>query len=560
MRLLVRTQVLPLNARRSTHPSTLPPFHLSDFRMNAASRWFAGISLLSVLPSASFAQDSTRHHLRAFAAVGTLPGASGRTPFWLTANQFGIVPKTPQAALVQAGIRYQMPLGRSRNWGVETVLEAVGQSNNPGVRVILPEAFVRLHYRNWELLGGRRRTIVGFQDSTLSAGGAIWSGNALPMPEVRFGTVDYVSFPVLKKWFAFKAHYNHAWFENSRPFVQNAYLHSKSLYIRFGKATWPVRFHAGASHFVQWAGYAPALKDDPGVYSQYGHFEKSWLGYWRAVLARSLNEKYFPGQVPSDISLDLNRVGNHLGTADLAMEIRLRGGRVFLYNQSFIEDGSLFFLKSVVDGLRGVRWFRTNQPRGPFSIDRVTVENVYTMNQGGPIFDINVGPDRGRDNYFNHNQYRDGWSYFRRTIGTPFIPPDTDLAAGLPRPGHNEQYATNNRVWVVHGGMAGRAFGRFTWEAKGSYSMNFGSYAYPLSPYGVGYPQISGLLRMATRLPSAGGLEVNGALAWDGGSLYDNAVGVYLGVRKDWNALTLSRAKNRAPHQSTRKLTSPQRF
>ena len=527
--------------------------------MTITWRWLTGICLLSVLPAGLFAQDSTRHQLRAFAAVGTLPGVGGRLPFWLTANQFGIIPKTPQAALMQAGIRYHTPLGRSQHWGVEAALEAVGQSNNPSVRVILPEAFVRVHYKKWELMGGRRRTIVGFQDSTLSAGGAIWSGNTLPLPEVRFGTSDYVPFPILKKWFAFKAHYNHAWFENSRFFVQNAYLHSKSLYIRFGKATWPVRFHAGASHFVQWAGYAPALKDDPGIYSQFGYFEKSWLGYWRVISARSLNEKYFPNGPPSDISIDLNRVGNHLGTADLAMEIRLRGSRVVLYNQSFIEDGSLFFLKSSVDGLRGVRWFRTDEPRRPFSIDRATVENVYTMNQGGPVFDINIGPLRGRDNYFNHGQYRDGWSYFGRTIGTPFIPPDTDLAPGLPRRGNNEHYATNNRVWVVHVGMAGRAFGRFTWEAKGSYSMNYGSYGNPLSPYGIGYPQVSGVVRAGTVLPYAGGLEVNGAFAWDGGSLYQNAAGVYLGVRKNWASLLQPRSQGKT-RKSTRKLASPQRF
>lgn len=519
--------------------------------MNSAWRCLIGIVLLSILPSGLLAQDSTRHQLRAFAAVVTLPGTGARLPFWLTSNQFGIIPDAPQVALVQAGLRYKTPLGRSSRWGAEAALEAVGQSNNPSVRVILPEAFVRIHYRNWELMGGRRRTLVGFQDSTLSAGGALWSGNALPLPEVRFGTSDFVRFPILKKWFAFKAHYNHAWFENSRPFVQHAYLHSKSLYVRFGKDTWPVRFYAGASHFVQWAGYVPALKNDDGLYSHFGQFEKSWLGYWRVISARSLNGKYFPNTIPSNIAYDLNRVGNHLGQADLAMEIRLRTSRMFLYNQSFIEDGSLYFLKSAVDGVRGIRWFRINQPKGAFSLDRVTVENVYSMNQGGAIFNENWGPDRGRDNYFNHSQYRDGWSYFGRTIGTPFIMPDTLLARKFQS---DLFFTTNNRLWAFHLGAAGRAFRRFTWETKVSYSMNFGTYDIPISPYNIGYPQVSGIVRVGTRLPYLGGLEITSSLAWDAGSIYDNVAGFSFSVRKDWNSL------KPPTHKPTRRLASPQRF
>ncbi len=484
------------------------------------------------------AQDSTHHQLRVFAELGTVVSSSpDRVPFWLAANQYGIIPSRPQAGLVQVGVRYNSRLGTSKKWGVEAAVEGVGQTNNPTVRLILPEAFARIFYKKWELVAGRRREIVGMQDSTLSSGGVLWSGNTLPIPQIRIGTSGYVSLPILKHWLKVKGLYSHGWFENSRPFVQNAFLHYKSVYLQVGKDTWPVSVYAGLAHMVQWGGYAPALKDDPGVFSEFGHFGSSLQDYLDVVTARSGQDKLSglgPGQLSS---FDLNRVGNHVATLDVGTTITLPKSRLVLYRQHFIEDGSLFYLLNILDGLNGLRWYRTDQPQSNFSINRLTAELMYSVSQGGVVFDIDDPRKRGRDNYYNHGQYRDGWSYFGRTLGTPFIPPDTDMNAKYRR---NLIYTSNNRVVVFHLGVAGTLFRRVGWETKLSYSRNQGTYDFPLSPAVV--PQFSGLVRARTALPYLGGLEVNSSVAWDYGGIYDDAVGVYLGVRKSWNSVPDRRA------------------
>lgn len=501
--------------------------------MNVSLRWLVGVCWCWGCGPLVFAQDSARH-LSAFVGVGTLPATGGRTPFWLAANQFGIIPNTPQSGLLQVGGRYRQGLGRSKQWGIEAAVEGVVQSNNPDVRVVLPEAFARLYFRKWELVAGRRREILGFQDSTLSSGGALWSGNALPLPQIRIGNSDYFHLPILKRWLGFKGFFTHGWFEGPKAnaFVQNAYLHSKGLYVRFGKDTWPVAFHAGLVHYAQWGGYAPALKDDNGLYSKFGHFESSWLTYWRVIRAKSLNPIFYGGTSPAEISLDINRVGNHIGTLDLATEIRFKTGRLFLYRQHFIEDGSLFFLTNIADGLNGIRWARTNQPQTRVSIDRLTAEFMYTLSQGGSVFDINIGKLRGRDNYFNQSQYRDGWVYQRRTIGTPFITPDADLAKGVRK---DIGILSNNRVQLFHVGVAGRAFG-VGWETKWSFSENYGTYDDPMTPSGAAVTQLSGLVRGRAALGFWEGFDASFALGWDKGGLYDDALGMYLGIRKTWGS------------------------
>jgi len=529
------------------------------FFMLRSTRWLLSVCWLSAFCPLAQAQDSTLHRLRVFAEFGGFASSANRLPFWMTANQFGIVPIRPQPGLAQVGVRYDQPIGRSKRWGVETALEGVVQSQHPNLRLIVPEAFARVYYKKWELVGGRRRQIVGMQDSTLSSGGVLWSGNTLPIPQIRIGTAGFISLPFLKRWVKVSGFYSHGWFENSRPFVQNFFLHAKSAYLIVGKDTWSVQVYGGMTHMAQWGGYAPALKDDNGVYSNFGRFESSWGAYWDVVMARSGQAKKDnfgtgPGQISS---VDVNRVGNHVGSLDVGLLIRLPRSRMVLYRQHLIEDGSLFYLLNIVDGLNGVRWYRTKAPQSRFSIDRVTGEFLYTLNQGGPVFDIDDPLKRGMDDYYNHSQYRDGWSYFGRTLGTPLIPPDTDLTAAQRK---NMIFTSNNRVKAFHIGAAGTAFGRVGWETKLTYTLNWGTYRLPLTPAPLS--QFSGLVRARTAFAALGGLEANVALGLDKGGLYDAAVGMYLGLRKAWHCGRVgptTPAPKPQPRRPSRTV-SPQRF
>ena len=86
-------------------------------------------------------------------------------------------------------------------------------------------------------------------------------------------------------------------------------------------------------------------------------------------------------------------------------------------------------------------------------IQEVLLEYLFTESQGGNLFLENAA-QRGRDNYFNHSQYQDGWSRYGLTMGTPFITPSADSRSDLPRYG----FTNNNRVAVMHLGVSGQGW------------------------------------------------------------------------------------------------------
>ncbi|PQA58882.1 capsule assembly Wzi family protein [Siphonobacter curvatus] len=489
---------------------------------------FLGLSpfLIAFACNILYAQDSTQRNGGTYFVqlATTALSTSDRTAFWLQTNQYGVIPSKPQGMLASAGVYYQVPLSRRSNrWRVDGAIEVMGQTNNPEFKGIITEGYLRLKYKKWELYGGRKREYVGLSDTLLGMGSMVSSTNALPIPQIRLGTYDFI--PVLGRWLHMKAYLSHGWFENSRPFVQHAYLHQKGLYVRLGTKNWPVVLHAGVNHSVQWAGYAPAFKNDPGDMARYGYFEKSWLGYWGVFTGQSMANYAVanPGKV---IVFDQNRIGNHLGTIDMALQWRPAAFDVFLYRQIMFEDGSLFYRLTTADSFNGIRWKSKMPSHAAFSLKQVTVEWLSTIDQGGEEFMDTDPKKRGRDNYFNNSQYQDGWTYFGRGIGTPFVTPDADLKTGVRR------YSlgfSNNRVEVLHTGFAGTFKQNTSWEMKLSFSRNRGTY---VQPYAKPLEQFSGILRVGTRLPWLKGGELSGAVAYDSGELYENTLGAYISLRK----------------------------
>lgn len=484
------------------------------------------------------AQDSTNRgpsgsYFVQFAT--TALSSSGRTAFWLQTNQYGTIPVKPQSGLISAGVKYHIPLSRRNNkWSVDVVVEGLAQTQNPEFKGVLTEGYLQLNYKNWELYGGRKREYVGLSDTLTGTGSLNWSGNALPIPQVQLGTKGFIPVPLIGKWVRFRAYFAHGWFENYNSFTKDAYLHQKGLYVKLGKENGLIQLYGGLSHFAQWGGYAPDLANDPGVLSKNGKFNNSLFAYWNGVvLAKSMQVKYGYQGYPFDdfISIDVNRIGNHLGTVDAALEVNHCDFNLFFYRQSMFDDGSLFYLINVDDGLNGVRYTNKIQQATDVHLLRVGFEYLSTVSQGGPDFLIDDPLKRGGDNYFNHSQYQDGWTYFDRSIGTPFVQPDSDLRKEIRT---NVRGMPNNRVQVLNLTFLGKYKKRTTWEVRGSFSRNFGTYNnLALYPYAAGpYKQFSGLIRVGVKMPWLGGSEFSGSLAYDRGQMYDNTLGAYLSIRK----------------------------
>lgn len=486
--------------------------------------------LLSLLhPVFGFGQSrlAMPRSAQAFVEAGSYAASGGQTPFWLRANQYGIVPLKPAPGFVRGGvvIPYRTTRKRLLDWGggAELIANVGPVSGGISTTVLLPELYLKARLGLLEVYAGRRRELVGLVDSTLSSGSYSWSGNAGPMPKVQLSLREYAPIPFTNGILSVKGAYSYGWFP-TEGFIDNSFLHQSSLYGRLGKLAWPVRFYAGFNHQVQWGGQTDKLP--ASIVENDGKLPGTFKDYIDVVLGSSLG--YRPNVDPTQYSdFDrTNRIGNHLGTIDVAMELQLKRLSFFAYRQSIYEDGSLYYLANITDGLHGlrIRNLRPNQ-RG-VALTNVLFEYLDTRSQGGNQF-VPGTTLRGRDNYFNHQQYAGGWSYEGQTIGTPFIPPgNTTLRSqGVDR------FTNNNRVQAYHFGLSGQLGPVVTFQTKLSYSRNYGTYSSPITPDAR---QFSGGLWVGTPLSARHGLNLTASVAIDKGGLYPDNVGGSLSIRKTW--------------------------
>ncbi|RAJ92559.1 capsule assembly protein Wzi [Larkinella arboricola] len=458
--------------------------------------------------------------------LGSMASSSDRLPFWLRTNQYGMVPLQVPFATLRGGIRRDYRTDsttthpRRFDWGAGAYAVAnVGETRQG----LLPELYVKVRYGQLELWAGRHRELYGIGDSTLSSGFVIWSGNALPIPKVQLQTPDFV--PIggfLKKTVAFRVGYAHGWF--NAPYIKGALFHQKYIYGRFGKPHWPFKLYAGLNHQVQWGGHADYLIGSP--FAVYGHLPSSFQDYISLVLGRYPKDLVNNQQTTFDGE---NRVGNHIGSIDYALEWITPRLNTLLYYQHLYEDASGVVLINFPDGLWGIRV--RNRAVGPshrFRWKSAVVEWLTTTNQSGPVFD-QTAQFQGSDNYFNHGQYREGWSYFGRTIGTPFIAPRADYTPRV-REYVGGGFFPNNRIHVWYLGMEAAA-SQVQFSARASFSRNYGSFN---EPYAPPFEQFSALLSAQCSLPRLTNTALSMSIAYDQGGLYPKQTGGFLSIKRSW--------------------------
>jgi len=484
------------------------------------------IFLLTIISGAGFSQsastsvysDSTLNYVE----ISGLGSNNSRTPFWIQANQFGTVSRVSPNGSARVGLENYWALpasqGQRSNWRLGVGVEAVANVNQSNSKILLPQVHATLRYKNWELYVGRKKQWLGLADSTLGTGSYAWSGNAMPIPKIYIGTTQFISVPLTKGWVSFQGFYSDGVFEKDRPVTSGLKLHQKALYLRVGKANSMVRLYGGFNHQVQWGGKSPYLT------SESGKLPSGFSNYISAVLGK------VGGTGEDIIHFDsTSRIGNHLGSIDMALEIETYSTILSFYRQFLYEDGSLFYMTTISDGLNGFRIRRKNSYGANFEVTEGVAEVLYTKNQGGDVFVIGVGKLRGNDDYFNNQQVRDGWSYYDRTIGTPFIPPTSETVWKYPR--YSDNFTSNNRVMVLHLGLKGSLFRKVFWQTKLSYSSNSGTYR---GPFADTPTQFSGLIALHTKLNVLGGMTLKGSYAADIGDLYPKTYGFSLGLRKDF--------------------------
>lgn len=465
--------------------------------------------------------------------IGGLAASTAQTPFWLRANQYNTVPLRGSFGTLRFGIaRDYKPrpdsVGKRKkrfDWGfgLNAVANVGPASTSDNPAVLLPDAYVKIRFGKFELYGGNRREVAGLGDTLLTSGFVAWSGNATPFPKIQLHTPDFVPIGFTKQLIAFRVGYAHGWLIDS--YIKGSYLHQKYLYGRIGKPNWKVRFYAGMNHQVQWGGRADYLIGTDLAVN--GSLPTSFQDYLSLVLGR------YPDALESDRFTGFdgtNRVGNHVGNYDVALEWNGLKSNWLLYHQHMYDDASGLAFQNIPDGLTGLRFLNRSMANPGFRFQRIVVEWLTTMDQSGPTFDPSARW-QGADNYFNNSQYIKGWSYRGRTIGTPFIMPRTDLTPTVNDDYPGGGFFPNNRVIAWYGGFTGTFRRGPVLTGRVSYSRNFGTYK---QPYPQAFHQLSTFLSAQWHLGKGSGTLLTTSIALDQGELLPNTIGSFISLRKSW--------------------------
>lgn len=240
----------------------------------------------------------------------------------------------------------------------------------------------------------------------------------------------------------------------------------------------------------------------------------------------------YPDALQNDRFTDFdgtNRIGNHIGSYDVGLEWNGVTANWLLYHQHIYEDASGLALQNIPDGLTGLRFKNLRRtPINGFRLRRMVLEWLCTTNQSGPTFDP-TARFQGGDNYFNHSQYRQGWSYQGRTLGTPLLVPYTDMQVGPANLGG--PFFPNNRVLAWYTGLEGGFLKGPILTLRASYSRNLGTYN---QPYPTPIYQLSTLLSAQWSLTKRATTVLTTSVAMDRGDLLPDALGGYIGLLHTW--------------------------
>jgi hypothetical protein len=182
------------------------------------------------------------------------------------ANQYGLITPDKFNAWIRLGNKTSLSHARKLDYdyGVE-VIDRQSNSN----KLYLQQSWVWLKFHFLNIQVGKLDEKFGNQDSSISSGGPLWSGNARPMPEISRSVPNYTAVPFTRGFIEFMGGISHGWFGDNR-FVNGSWLHHKYFYIQAGGKL-PVHIHYGFHHFAQWGGVSAdtAIGQMPHAFSDF---------------------------------------------------------------------------------------------------------------------------------------------------------------------------------------------------------------------------------------------------------------------------------------------------
>lgn len=435
--------------------------------------------------------------------------------FWQRSNRYGVVPDGNNGLLqagLYSGFAHQHAIDFS--YGISAAGFLSKQSN----KIILDQAYVSAKWKNIRLDLGLIHPDMEYGGISSSNGNIIYSNNSRTLPGINLRT-DFIRIPFNGNFLYFKFNLAEYRMIDNR-FAENTRLHNKSLFINL-KPTKKIDIIIGLEHWAQWAGKSPV----------YGKQPHSFRDYVRIFAAQSGGE----GATLSD---SINALGNHLGREYIRLNYYDENYTISFYHDIPFEDGSGMRLANIPDGIYGIYYGSKKQNRW---ISDVIYEFIYTKSQSGRHHDRPATPEEkehqdphsptygkvilgGNDNYFNNGEYRSGWTYYGRTIGSPFLTPVAPNKEGI------TLGIYNNRVLAHYLGLKGYIAHKLPYKLRLSYSLNYGKYSAPLAdtPRQFSFGLETGILNK----PKAP-CHIHVGIYGDFGKLLKNNLGISLQITRN---------------------------
>ncbi len=460
--------------------------------------WPTGIS------DSVVATDSIRYtaELQAVASSGQF------APTWMQSLEDGHVSASPYSGSLSVGI-VKPATAPNRWYDYDFGVELAGRVQQPVTGSPWAQlqgygtgyfrqlyAHVRLYL--FDITAGIKPERYLTQDTLLSSGSLLFSGNSQPLPRLTIGLERWTPIPGCYGYAELKGGLTHGWIADN-VYMQGSYLHHKWIGLRLGGSL-PVNVSYELHHAAQWGGTSPV----------YGDIGSDWSSFKKVFLAQA------GGVMRND---QQNAIGNHLCSQQLMLTAKGRRWEVSAYWQNMSEDNMAFIGlgHNLADGLWGIS---LKQNRWPY-IQGVTYELLNTTDQSGPWHDRDGLCYAGNDSYYRNSVFQNGWNYWYRSIGTPFITSPIMNTDGT-------IYTLNSRVRVHHLGVRGDIYG-FRYRLLASYARNYGNDNKQRAPLSR---NTALMLEVTKHVEQAWGLDFGLRLAADLGTQYGNQFGGMLTIRK----------------------------
>ncbi len=254
-------------------------------------------------------------------------------------------------------------------------------------KIIFAESYISFSMKKFYKIkfGRYYRDFSTYLNDDLSSGSMLIGKNALPIPKI--GLLGEYN---IKKKNKLKFSYgiSHSILEKNDIYNESPFIHEKFLY--FIKNENDYQYGFGFVHEAMWAG---------STYL-YGKFPSSFSDFWKVFI--SADGEKVEGQPHA------NALGNHLGIWDFYYIKKNKSNIFKFYYQHFFEDTSGLRFQNRFDGLWGFEY------KDLSSKLNYVLEYIDTSNQ-------DRDPPYVNENYYNHSEYKLGWSYKGYVIGNPFI-------------------------------------------------------------------------------------------------------------------------------------------